>query len=231
MPELAAKHHLFPRLWITRILRSSLRVAPFWIAVLAADVAHGGLSPTRACPPLLEPHQSLWAAADFDGDKSVDVARVKIGRAGNRILASPVDLFPFCRNSAPPIFRSSLDAGLVLTVRDVDADHDPDLILRKPFAAKALNVWLNDGKGRFTETAPSTTSGTDPNPLGMASPVSRIHQLAAASSPKTHSPILWNTALVPFEPECARLSHKDPLGVASVRRGARQGRAPPSLSF
>jgi hypothetical protein len=41
--------------------------------------------------------------------------------------------------------------SLTVNVRDVDADNDLDVVVSETLSREVTNVWLNDGRGRFTE--------------------------------------------------------------------------------
>jgi hypothetical protein len=40
--------------------------------------------------------------------------------------------------------------GLHISARDVDGDHDLDLVITSTFGREPVGVWINDGHGRFT---------------------------------------------------------------------------------
>src|SRR4029077_15302628 len=49
-----------------------------------------------------------------------------------------------------PLAASSM-FGLHLTPRDVDGDHDLDIVVTIGFARQPVAVWINDGQGGFEE--------------------------------------------------------------------------------
>jgi hypothetical protein len=213
------------------LLRTFVRLAPVLIAAFGTGVAHAASGrPTLACSPAFDSYQILWAAADFDGDKAVDLARVKLRRAGNSVVASGVDLFAFCKHSVPPIFGSVRQPGLVLTARDIDADHDQDLVLRDAFAGEALGVWLNDGMGGFSETEPADFPGAGDEPPSLEKRASSFHQSAASSFSKTCFSLTPSGGPARFAPGCPRGAFEIPAHITSGWRIARQSRAPPFLS-
>lgn len=124
-------------------------------AVIVACSAQAGIATTLPCFPASSIPRANWAAADFDGDYALDLAHVDFEQAGDGVTAFEVGLFAFCADSAP------LDLGLlspedfVLQAEDLDADQDQDLVLRDPFSGVALTVWLNNGKGQFSQTSPA----------------------------------------------------------------------------
>ncbi len=46
---------------------------------------------------------------------------------------------------------SGAGGGLHISARDVDGDTDLDLVITSAFGREPVGVWLNDGRGRFTE--------------------------------------------------------------------------------
>jgi len=76
-----------------------------------------------ASPALAHLPQSVWTAADFDGDRRPDIARLVVTQSA---VLLPVDL---------------------------DHDADLDLVLHEALTDRPLAVWLNDGHGRFTRDA------------------------------------------------------------------------------
>ncbi len=228
MREPTATHQALPDQMLTNgLLRTFLRLAPVLIAVFGASTAQAGSGPALACSPVSNSSQSLWAVADFDGDNAVDLARVKVGRAGNSVVASGVDLFAFCKDSVPPIFDSFPPIGLVLSARDIDADHDQDLVLREPFAGKALGIWLNDGRGEFSETELSRFPGAGDNLPVLAKPLSPFHQLAVSPSSKTYASLIQSGDPSPFAPGSPRGAVENPAYVTSSWQDPRQSRGPP----
>jgi hypothetical protein len=231
MREPAATRQVLPDQKLTHGLRRTfLRLAPVLIAAFGASAAQAGSGPALACPPAFDSSQSLWAAADFDGDKSVDLARVSVRRAGDSVLASGVDLFAFCKNSVPPIFGSFPQVGLVLSARDIDADHDQDLVLRDRFAGEALGVWLNDGMGGFSETEPADFPGAGDDPPSVEKRASPFHQPAVSSSSKTYASLTRNIGPARFATSSPRGAVENPTHLTSGWQDAHQSRGPPLIS-
>jgi hypothetical protein len=92
------------------------------------------------------------AVADLDGDQIPDVASgISTGHTSEG-YSYRVD-FDFSGNpEAKPFSVFSEDsAGLNIEAVDIDGDHDLDLVIRGGLSARPLSVWLNDGRGRFTQ--------------------------------------------------------------------------------
>ena len=231
MRETAATRQALPVHKVTHgLLRTFLRLVPVLIAAFGAGAAQASSGSVLACS-LFDSSQSLWAAADFDGDKSVDLARVRVKHAGDSVLASGVDLFAFCKNSVPPIFGSFPQVGLVLSARDIDADHDQDLVLRDVFAGEALGVWLNDGTGRFSETEPADYPGAGDDPPGVRNRATPLHRPDVSSpSSKTYASLTPTVGPARFAPSSRRRAVEIRAHVTRGWQDVRQSRGPPLLS-
>lgn len=158
----------------------------------------------------------LWAAADFDGNQTIDWARVEI-ESGHAAIAALCDPVPF-----------ALAAQLTLTVRDVDADSDPDLIVSSPFDSLPRKLWLNDGRGRFSPTDPDLYPGLTSNPPRLVRRMVRPSEPAVSFSPKSFASIVQTAYSQTTVPVLSL-----PLGAVSCyvpRTGCDlcSGRAPPS---
>lgn len=93
-----------------------------------------------ASPALAHLQNSVWTAADFDGDRRPDIVRLDVTR---HALLLPVDL---------------------------DHDADLDLVLHEAFTDRPLAIWLNDGHGRFTRDASPRRLPQENRSLWQASP-------------------------------------------------------------
>lgn len=231
MREPAATHTAIYHQRLThQLLRACVRLALVLIAALGASTAQARSSSAFACSPAVSSIQTLWAAGDFDGDKSLDVARVKVTGIGDRVIYSGIDLFTFCRNSAPPSFFDSFSqTGLVLVARDIDADDDQDLVLRKQFSSQALGVWLNDGKGGFSEVEPSGFPGAGKDPTRLGDQNCPFYRLVASFSGKTYASVAQNRNPSRSTLSSPRCSTEIARAVTPGWRDSRQSRAPPSF--
>ena len=113
----------------------------------------------RACWPGAVGTRVLWAVADVDGDRVVDLVRVSTASASSRpeVIAGACAL-----TTASP--RTA--AGGRLTARDVDADRDLDLV-QVDATGTPVRTWLNDGAGHFEPVA-SDAAGVAPRSSSMA---------------------------------------------------------------
>jgi hypothetical protein len=95
-------------------------------------------------PAVVLPQQ---AVGDFDGDGRVDVARIQHDVRGSSIAIHLSD----------SSLTTRLEANVTALVeRDIDQDGDVDLIATTPTGA--VVVWLNNGRGEFSQSEPLRTS-------------------------------------------------------------------------
>ena len=131
--------------------------------ILTLGIANASLAATGrvlSAPPL--PLRSLehiggWAVADFDGDSRPDMAITKMeAQGGGYVYWLEFDLSTRRSTDSAqqspdfPIIASSM-FGLHLTPRDVDGDHDLDIVVTMGFGRQPVAVWINDGQGGFEE--------------------------------------------------------------------------------
>lgn len=115
--------------------------------LLAAATSPALASGAPRCPTPLVPARGLCAFADFDGDRKPDFALL-----GTRPLPSGGSQLTIRLSGPAGTETLSLDptrhASAVLS-RDVDGDHDLDLVLLQGLR-HAVAVFLNDGGGSFS---------------------------------------------------------------------------------
>src|SRR5512132_1538073 len=100
--------------------------------------------------PSSAPSVSGWVLADLNGDRQIDLASASSGRsdAGGYAQEVRVTLGAFRETS---FHFQSRGAIVELSSRDVDGDHDGDLIVFEPLSNQPIGVWINDGAGSFHE--------------------------------------------------------------------------------
>ena len=134
------------------------RIPLLVLSLAAGNVCLPATSAILSAPAL--PLRSLshldWAMADFDGDSRPDVAITKMeARGASFVYWLELDLSTNHGGESPaqpgfPAIASS-KFGLHLTPRDVDGDHDLDIVVTMGIARLPVAVWINDGQGRFAE--------------------------------------------------------------------------------
>jgi hypothetical protein len=143
---------------IPRALRLG-RVPLVALALLAGNIGLANSGRIEAAPP--PPSGSVghvsWVIADFDGDSKPDIAisRMEVKGAGY-VYWLELDLSTTRDSGSPQGGAGVPDAatsvfGLHLTPRDVDGDHDLDIVVTSGIMRRPVAVWINDGKGRFEE--------------------------------------------------------------------------------
>jgi hypothetical protein len=141
----------------TAPVRRCLRIS--FLVFTLANFCAAAIGRVLSAPPL--PLKSLehivWAVADFDGDSRPDTAITKIEAQGaGYVYWLELDLSTSRTGDSArqhpgfPVVASSM-FGLHLTPRDVDGDHDLDIVVTIGFARQPVAVWINDGQGGFEE--------------------------------------------------------------------------------
>jgi hypothetical protein len=89
-----------------------------------------------------------FVAADFDNDRRPDGAILLEGGqlAGRQVFR--IRLF-IASDSVRELTFESNETALTISALDVNQDGTPDLVVEQAFTHKRLQVWLNDGHGRF----------------------------------------------------------------------------------
>ncbi len=102
-------------------------------------------------PSAPAPASAVWSFTDLDGDLSPDMVRSTMVGPEARGFAYTVEFQMSAGRLSKPIRVHARDVwGLQIVPRDVDGDHDLDLVVTTGAYAHAVGVWLNDGKGGFT---------------------------------------------------------------------------------
>ena len=197
------------------------------IAVLAAICAGTSMAHASEGAAHQKPLQSgtrSWAVADFNGDHRPDLITASSTRnlAGSYTHDVQISL-----GGAQPgsLTFASFDAHIRLRARDVDGDHDADLVVLGSVSSIPIDLWLNDGKGHFRHGDASTLPAErqtaslecqEPDDDTLATVTDEQNPLAAP--PTT----LWAQAAVTGQPVIVPIRHLLTFDRANIR-----SRAPP----
>src|SRR5262250_1899356 len=131
-----------------------------WQALTAVLALTAGLWPQSATvAPRHEqaakaPFAAQFAIADFAGDQKPDLASVRAGAGSSSRVLYLIDV----RLSTGLRRTYGLEGsagGVRLTSRDVNGDHLLDVVVTSTLTGEPLAVFLNDGRGNFTRSAPA----------------------------------------------------------------------------
>lgn len=136
----------------------ALCVAFLFSCLLSGFVPFGkaGSRPESNSGP--SPVASEFAIADFDGDSRPDLATVHGGQGGFGDTRYFID-FQLTTGLRHTIGVTAPTGGLRLTSRDVNGDDFLDVIVTTSWTNQPVAVLLNDGRGNFTQSDPSTFPG------------------------------------------------------------------------
>jgi hypothetical protein len=145
--------------WAMFKLKPSRFRGTSWVKILSCGMILCGLSSAQVfvsspagkaefLPPAIS---SAWSFTDLDGDRQSDVVRsTAVGPEGLEYRYNIEFKMSTGRFSAPITVRSDDAWGVQVASRDVDGDHDMDLVVTGGAPRHPLGVWTNDGEGNFT---------------------------------------------------------------------------------
>ena len=166
----------------------------------------------------------------MNGDKIADLASAGPGRREGAEYAREISVNLAGAESAQFTVRSP-GAAIQLSLRDIDGDHDRDLIIVEPWSRRAIGVWLNDGRGHFEEGnlakyAPAL--GQPPPHSASSSTRIRVRLFARHEERLSHTaPVISSPARRQYS---AAIVRTDDTAVVSASRTTSSPRAPPSLA-
>jgi hypothetical protein len=91
-----------------------------------------------------------FAFADLDGDRHADMAIAHPRGRVDGAYRYQIEIVLSAQPYGAFEIESGPVAGLRITARDVDGDHDLDLVITDAFTRETVGVWINDGNGQFT---------------------------------------------------------------------------------
>ena len=98
------------------------------------------------------PAGASWTLGDFDGDGLADLLTSSIETLGPSGYGHRIQI----RSGSGAAIGASFQVfgstpGLTVLARDIDGDHDLDLIVSNSYSSRPIGVWINDGHGVFTQ--------------------------------------------------------------------------------
>lgn len=210
-----------------------------WYMRVLAVLAFAAVRLAAANAPVLPgPFETFggtrWTVADFDGDGRPDVLTARPDLAGShfrhqieiQLSSGTRRVVTFAVDGVQPGF-----AGIQVVARDVDGDHDVDLVFSTAVSHQPIGVWINDGAGGFAQTS-------DPALIAAAE---TLHSTASVSVPEAARSLAFQPrvpspspapALRRYAPTLPASSHVRPWSIANaggLLSGCLQSRAPPAV--
>jgi hypothetical protein len=171
-----------------------------------------------------------WAVSDMNGDKIADLAFAGPGRREGAEYAREISVNLAGAGRSEFTVRSP-GAAIQLTLRDIDGDHDRDLIIVEPWSRRAIGVWLNDGRGHFEEgnLAKYASALGQPPPQSAGSSIRVRVRLFARNEERTPhaAPVLSSLERRRFS---AAIIRTDDSNIVSASQTTSSPRGPPSLA-
>ncbi len=166
----------------------------------------------------------------MNGDKVADLAFAGPGRREGAEYAREINVNLAGAGKSQFTVRSP-GAAIQLSLRDIDGDHDRDLIIVEPWSRRAIGIWLNDGRGHFEEgnLAKYAPALGQPPPESAGSSVRvRVHLFARNEERTPHAaPVLSSLERRQY---CAAIVCADAAPAISASQTGSSPRAPPSLA-
>ena len=133
-------------------------------AVSVCGYAATAVDGSSAIPPLtqIDARGLGWAIGDLDGDRKIDIAQSReIGRSGTGHLYGVELKLSQAGRLRSFTFSNPDDLGVSVAAVDVDGDHDLDLVVSGRLIGQRIGVWINDGKGNFSQDLHGRHSATE----------------------------------------------------------------------
>lgn len=129
-------------------------IRQFMRQVILFCLAAASLIPAASAKTLQLPAHTTrnraWVLSDMNGDKIADMAAAGPGRIDDRGYSREVSVHIAGAGKSRFTVRTQ-SAGIQLSLRDIDGDHDRDLVILEPWSLEPIGIWLNDGEGNFEE--------------------------------------------------------------------------------
>lgn len=113
----------------------------------------GGLAAHGQTPALPVPFETwggtAWTVADFDGDGRPDIVTARPELVGDRFRHHIEIQLSSAAGRIESFAVEGLQPGIEVAARDVDGDHDIDLVLTTAVSHRPVGVWINNGAGAF----------------------------------------------------------------------------------
>jgi hypothetical protein len=139
---------------------TTARVTGLLWLLLSALASTGLTASTPATPQAEDFLVSSFGAqrgsvGDLDGDGRPDLAVVRDLGWGSKGFLYGIQIQLTAHDNPSSFQVSARESGLLIISRDVTGDRFPDLIITSASSFTPVGVWVNDGRGGFTQGDPS----------------------------------------------------------------------------
>lgn len=121
----------------------------FLLCAAASFLVSGATAKTLQLPSHTA-RSRAWVLSDMNGDKVADIAAAGPNRLEGDGYAREVSVHLAGLGKSRFTVRSA-GASIQLSLRDIDGDHDRDLVVLERWSLQPIGIWLNDGSGHFRQ--------------------------------------------------------------------------------
>lgn len=148
-----------------------------------------------------DPLGGKLAVADFDRDQKADAAVLLRPHLPQPLDSYRIEVNISGRPSVAFTFQSP-GGAVAVSARDIDDDHDSDLVVEERFTAQGVKVWINDGKGGFHEGRLEDYPGLDnDDPIQLRAPQGVSKSPAGIRTTRSDSPVAASSRAAVLPPD------------------------------
>jgi len=167
---------------------------------------------------------------DFDGDSKIDIVTSRAERLPGQEYSHEVSLKLSGSPSTSFTFRDRYP-NVQLNSRDIDGDHDRDIIIRETGTLQPLAVWLNDGSGHFLQADLEHFRAVLEEHHSPDIQLPQIdHDVAFDLGQQRTDPAIMPISVIRPEPESRTRRVENETPGAEAHDSQRRSRAPPSTT-
>jgi hypothetical protein len=216
-----------------RVARATGRTLLIFCAViLAAGGTFAAGSSSHHSPNVSPAFNSVFAIADFDGDRKPDLATVEVQNSNATSGTEYSIRFRLTTGAAQSFAILAPAGGLQIVARDMNGDDAMDLLISTAWLHEEVAILVNDGHGNFTLANPGSFPPANWRcaKLWESAAVSQCDSVALVSSENSAKEFQEINRLPCLRPAHGRGLSQIRLGKARLLLFSLLGRAPPTIN-